>query len=274
MSIGFPNESAEYRAARERLLEEEVGLRRAMEAVAVARRRLPLGGLVPEDYVFDGLGEDGLPAKVKLSELFAPGKDSLVIYNFMFPRMPQDERDGPTEGVTAALKREDGPCPSCTAFLDSLDGMSKHAVAGGLNFVVIAKAPLGRVIGFAKDRGWRNLRLLSAAGNNFKRDYLAESAEGIQLPLITVFHRDGDGIRHFWSSEMIFAGNDPGQDPRHNGTIESMWNLFDLTREGRPMEWHEQVSYGAAGMDCCGAGKKQFIGDGFASITVGSGNRD
>jgi len=270
MGLSFPNESAGYREARERLLQEEIALRRAMEAVAVARRSLPPGGLVPEDYVFDGLGADGLPAKVKLSELFAPGKDSLVIYNFMFPRMPQDERDGPTEGVTAALKREDGPCPSCTALLDSLDGMAKHATAAGLNFVVIAKAPLERLVGFAKDRGWRNLRLLSAAGSNFKRDYLAESAEGIQLPLITVFHRDGDEIRHFWSSEMIFAGSDPGQDPRHNGTIESMWNLFDLTREGRPMEWHEQVSYGAAGMDCCHGAAKQFIGDGFASITAGT----
>ena len=270
MGLSFPNESAGYREARERLLQEEIALRRAMEAVAVARRSLPPGGLVPEDYVFDGLGADGLPAKVKLSELFAPGKDSLVIYNFMFPRMPQDERDGPTEGVTAALKREDGPCPSCTALLDSLDGMAKHATAAGLNFVVIAKALLERLVGFAKDRGWRNLRLLSAAGSNFKRDYLAESAEGIQLPLITVFHRDGDEIRHFWSSEMIFAGSDPGQDPRHNGTIESMWNLFDLTREGRPMDWHEQVSYGAAGMDCCHGAAKQFIGDGFASITAGT----
>jgi predicted dithiol-disulfide oxidoreductase (DUF899 family) len=267
MSVGFPNESVEYRAARERLLEEEIGLRRAMEAVAKARRELPPGGLVPENYVFDGLDADGMPVKVKLSGLFAPEKDSLVIYNFMFPRMPQDERDGPTEGVTAALRREDGPCPSCTGFLDSMDGVSKHVVAGGLNFVVIAKAPLERLIGYANDRGWRNLRLLSAAGNNFKRDYLAESDEGMQLPLITVFHREGGEIRHFWSSEMMFAGSDEGQDPRHAGTIESMWNLFDLTREGRPMEWHEQISYGTAEADCCGAGQKQFVGDGFASIT-------
>jgi predicted dithiol-disulfide oxidoreductase (DUF899 family) len=271
MSVSFPGESAEYRAARERLLQEEIGLRRAMEAVGKARRELPPGGLVLEDYVFDGLDADGMPTKVKLSELFAPGKDSLVIYNFMFPRWPQDERDGPTEGVTAALKREEGPCPSCTAFLDQLDGAAKHVEAGGLNFVVIAKAPLERLIGFAKDRAWRNLRLLSAAGNNFKRDYLAESDEGMQLPLMTVFHREGGQIRHFWSSEMLFAESDPGQDPRHNGTTEPLWNLFDLTREGRPMEWHEQISYGSAEADCCGASKKQFVGDGFASITPARG---
>ena len=47
MSITFPGESAEYRAARDRLLEQEIELRRAMEAVAAARRELPPGGRRP-----------------------------------------------------------------------------------------------------------------------------------------------------------------------------------------------------------------------------------
>jgi|SRR5271168_3297727 len=243
MSIGFPNESAEHRAAREELLQEEIALRRAMEAVAAARRKLPPGGLIREDYVFDGIGADGAVIQVKLSELFAPGKDSLVIYNFMFPRMPQDKRPGPTEGLFKVLKLEDAPCPSCSAFLDSLDGTAKHLEAGGLNYAVIAKAPIERIAAFAKDRGWRNLRLLSAARNSFKHDYLCETADGEQLPMTTVFHRDGGEIRHFWSSEMIFAGGDPGQDPRHNGTLEQIWNIFDLTPDGRPTSWHEQLSY-------------------------------
>jgi predicted dithiol-disulfide oxidoreductase (DUF899 family) len=246
MDTTFPGESPEYRAAREHLLQEEIALRRAMEAVAVSRRNLPPGGLIPEDYVFDGLSPDGTPTKIKLSELFAPGQDSLVIYNFMFPRYPEDARPGPVEGSTAQLNLEDGPCPSCTAFLDSLDGPAKHLQAAGLNFVVIAKAPLDRIITYARERGWHNLRLLSAANNNFKRDYRAESPEGAQLPLMTVFHRDGDQIRHFWTSEMLFSPPDPGQDPRHNGTTEPIWNIFDLTREGRPTTWQEQISY-----DCC-----------------------
>src|SRR5262249_55896256 len=82
MSIAFPGESAEYRVARDRLLGQEIALRRTMEAVAAARRALPPGGLIPEDYVFQGRGADGWPAEVRLSELFAPGKNSLVIYNF------------------------------------------------------------------------------------------------------------------------------------------------------------------------------------------------
>jgi predicted dithiol-disulfide oxidoreductase (DUF899 family) len=246
MSTTFPGESLEYRAARDRLLVEEINLRRATEAVAAARRNLPPGGLIPEDYLFDTLSPDGAPAKIKLSELFAPGQDSLVIYNFMFPRWPEDTRPGPTDGATAQLKLEEGPCPSCTAFLDSLDGVAKHIQAGGLNFVIIAKAPIERITTYARERGWHNLRLLSAAGNNFKRDYHAESPEGAQLPLMTVFHRDGDQIRHFWSSEIFFAPTDPGQDPRHVGTIEALWNIFDLTPEGRPTQWHEQINY-----DCC-----------------------
>src|SRR5262245_30651720 len=226
--ISFPNESDEYRQARQSLLAKEIELKRAMEAVAVARRELPPGGLVPEDYVFDGPGPDGKAVKVKLSELFAPGKDSLIAYSFMFPRYPKDNRPGPTKGATARLNREDGPCPSCTAFLDALDGAAEHVEAAGFNFVVFAKAPIDRLLAFAKDRQWHGLRLLSTAGNNFTRDYHAETPEGFQMPMMTVFHRTGDGIRHFWSSEVFYAESDPGQDPRHTGTIEPVWNLFDL----------------------------------------------
>jgi predicted dithiol-disulfide oxidoreductase (DUF899 family) len=248
MNISFPGESASYRAARERLLTEEIELRRAMEAVAILRRALPPGGLVPEDYVFDGLDAHGAAASIRLSELFAPGKDTLVIYNFMFPRDPQDGRPGPSEGATAKLKREDGPCPSCVALLDQLDGAAMH-VAQQTNFAVIAKAPLERLVAFSKERGWRNLRLLSAAGNTFKGDYRAETHAGFQRPMLTVFHRDGDEIRHFWSSEMLYAPTDPGQDPRHAGLLEPLWNIFDLTPEGRPSDWDEQLEY-----RCCHGG--------------------
>src|SRR3954452_11326009 len=108
----FPGESPDYRSARDRLLAQEIELRRAMEAVAAARRDLPPGGLVPEDYVFHGQDAGGAPADVRLSELFGGGKDSLVIYSFMFPRDPGDERPGPASGQSASLKLDEGPCPS------------------------------------------------------------------------------------------------------------------------------------------------------------------
>jgi predicted dithiol-disulfide oxidoreductase (DUF899 family) len=242
MSITFPGESPEYRSARDRLLEQEVELRRAMERVAAARRALPPGGIVPEDYVFRGAGADGSPSDVRLSELFAPGRDSLVIYNFMFPRHESDQRPGPAEGQTARLPLAEGPCPSCTALLDQLDGAAEH-VSQRLNFAVVAKAPLARVLAFAEERGWRRLRLLSAADNTFKRDYQSETEEGHQMPMLNAFHRDGDAIRHTWSSELLYAPSDPGQDPRHVGTIEPLFNLFDFTPEGRPSDWEEQLSY-------------------------------
>jgi predicted dithiol-disulfide oxidoreductase (DUF899 family) len=236
MSVNFPGESAEYRAARERLLEREIGLRCEMEAVAAARRELPPGGVVPEDYVFRGADAD-----VRLSELFAPGKDSLAIYSFMFPRDPTDERPGAASGETARLPLVEAPCPSCVAFLDQLDGLVEHAEQH-LNLAVIAKSAPARVLAFGRERGWRRLRLLSSAANTYNRDYLAETPEGHQRPMLNVFHRDGDAIRHFWGSELFYAPMEPGQDPRHVGTIEPLWNLFDLTREGRP-DWDEQLSY-------------------------------
>jgi predicted dithiol-disulfide oxidoreductase (DUF899 family) len=243
MSVAFPGESAEYRAARDRLLEQEVELRRTTEAVAAARRELPAGGVVPEDYVFQGAGTDGTPTEVRLSELFAPGKDSLAIYTFMFPRDPGDDRPGPAIGQTARLKLEEGPCPSCVALLDQLDGAVEHATQH-LNLAVVAKAPLPRVLTFGEERGWRRLRLLSSAANTYSRDYLSETAEGSQRPMLNVFHRDDAGvIRHFWGSELFYAPTDPGEDPRHVGTLEPVWNLFDLTPEGRPPDWDEQLSY-------------------------------
>jgi predicted dithiol-disulfide oxidoreductase (DUF899 family) len=242
VGITFPAESAEYREARDRLLEQEIQLRRATEAVAATIRELPPGGVVPEDYVFQGPGADGAPSDVRLSELFEPGKDSLVIYNFMFPRDPGDDRPGPRSGQTARLPLREGPCPSCVALLDQLDGAAEHA-AQHVNLAVVAKSPLPRILAFSRERGWRRLRLLSSGANSYNRDYHGETAEGSQRPMLNVFHRDGETIRHSWGSELLYAPADPGQDARHVGTLEPLWNLLDLTREGRPSDWEEQLGY-------------------------------
>jgi predicted dithiol-disulfide oxidoreductase (DUF899 family) len=217
--MDFPNETPAYRAARDRLLAQEVALRRQTEAVAAERRALPPGGAVPKDYVFEGLDEDGRPAPIRLSELFAEGDDTLVIYNYMFPAAP----DGAT------------PCSGCTELLDQLDGAALHYRASGGSFAVVARASLDQLLALARDRHWRHLRLLSSAGNGFKRDYHAEEADGQAVPLTTVFRRDSNGtIRLFWASEMLFAPSDPGQDHRAAGTLEPLWNLFDLGPNGRP----------------------------------------
>jgi predicted dithiol-disulfide oxidoreductase (DUF899 family) len=131
------------------------------------------------------------------------------------------------------------------AFIDQLEGTVEHA-SQRINLAVVAKAPIDRVAAFARERGWRRLRLLSSAGNTYNRDYHGETPDGRQRPMLNVFQRDGDAIRHFWASELFYAPTDGDQDPRHVGTIEPLWNLFDLTREGRPTDWEEQLSYPAA----------------------------
>jgi predicted dithiol-disulfide oxidoreductase (DUF899 family) len=245
MSVTFPNESPQYRAARDRLLEREMALRREMESVAAEIRALPPGGAVPEDYEFDHIDANGAAAKVRLSELFRPGTNDLILYHFMFPRHRSDKRRGPSGGPTSELPLEQGPCPSCVALLDNWEGAVPHVEGLGANIAAVAKAPIERVAAFASDRGWRNLKLLSAADNSFKRDYHCEDEDGQQLPMLTVFHKSPDGtIRLSWASELFFLPTEPGQDTRHVGTVEPMWTLLDLTRSGRP-DADEQFYYGS-----------------------------
>jgi predicted dithiol-disulfide oxidoreductase (DUF899 family) len=245
MPVTFPGESPQYRSARDRLLADEIELRRRIEAVAAARRALPQGGAVPEDYVFDSAGPGGSPARVTLSALFSPGKDTLAVYHMMFPRDPSDQRPGAASGETAKLPLAAAPCPSCTALLDQLDGAVEH-VAPHLDFVVVAKAPIDQLLTFAKERGWRRLRFLSCAASRFNRDYHGQTTSGEQRPMMNVFSRADGTIRHFWGSEMLYAPADPGQDPRHVGLLEPSWNMFDLTRAGRKQDWDEQLQYDTA----------------------------
>jgi predicted dithiol-disulfide oxidoreductase (DUF899 family) len=229
-AIQFPGESGEYRLARNRLLEAETELRRTIERVAAQRRALPPGGAVPDDYRFEAAASGA--GEVTFSELFAPGRDTLVVYSFMFPRWSGDTRPGPAEGETARLPLAETPCPSCTSILDSLDGAAPH-LARRLSLVVVAKSDPARIRDFAAERGWRQLRLLSSRNNNYNRDYHAETPEGEQSPVLNVFTRDGDGIRHRWATELMFAPRDEGEEPRHVDSIWPIWNVLDLTPGGR-----------------------------------------
>ena len=185
---------------------------------------------MPEDYRFEEVAEGG--GEVRFSDLFSPGKDTLVIYSFMFPRYSGDSRPGPAGGQTARLPLVETPCPSCTSILDSLDGAAPH-LAQRLNLAVVARSAPERIRAFAEERGWRHLRLLSSRDNTYNRDYLAETAEGEQMPLLNVFVRDGERIRHSWGSELLFAPGDEGEETRHVDSIWPLWNALDLTPAGR-----------------------------------------
>jgi predicted dithiol-disulfide oxidoreductase (DUF899 family) len=226
--VRFPGESEEYRRERNRLLEAEVELRRQIERVAAQRRELPPGGVVPEDYLFERVGG----GQVRFSELFEPGKDTLAVYSFMFPRYSGDTRPGPDTGETAQLPLAESPCPSCTSILDSLDGAARH-LTQRLNLAVVAKSDPERIGAFAGERGWRHLQLLSSRHNAYNRDYHAETPDGEQLPVLNVFVREGDGFRHSWATELMFAPRDEGEDPRHVDAIWPVWHVLDMTPEGR-----------------------------------------
>jgi len=143
-ALSFPHESAEYRKARNELLAAEIELRRQIEAVAAARRKLPLGGQVAQDYVFDegpaDLSEQGEVRQTRLSELFDTGKDS-----------PSGLYNSYTHGPPMAT-----PCTSSTSILDGLNGTAPH-VRDRVNFAVVAKSQIERIRTTARERGWRNL---------------------------------------------------------------------------------------------------------------------
>jgi hypothetical protein len=103
--LRYPNESREYREARDRLLKEEQQLIDKTKSVAASRRRLPLGGKLKEDYVFQWANDGKVGKHVKFSELFGD-KNTLLIYSFMF---------GPNW---------DKPCPNCTSLVDGFDRAS------------------------------------------------------------------------------------------------------------------------------------------------------
>ena len=230
--IRFPGETEDYRRARNRLLEAEGELRRTIEQVAAQRRALPPGGLLPEDYRFEQASDS---SGLLFSELFDAGKDTLVIYSFMFPRSSGDTRPGPAEGETAPLPLAETPCPSCTSILDSLDGAAPH-LAQRLNLAVVAKSDPDRIRTFARDRGWRHLRLLSSRNNSYNRDYHAETPDREQMPMLNVFVRDGERFRHTWASELMYAPRDDGLEARHVDSIWPIWNVLDVTPDGRGTE--------------------------------------
>ena len=218
--VRFPNESAEYRRARNALLAEEIELRRHIERVAAQRRRLPPGGEVTKDYRF--VGEHG---PVHLKDLFGD-KDTLVVYSYMF---------GP--------KREK-PCPMCTSLMASWEGKVPD-IEQRVALAMVARSPIERLVEAKRARGWTQLPVYSDADGDYTRDYV--SAEDDDAPAFTVFTRRDGTIRHFWSAEMYAATADPGQDPRGAPDLDPLWTLLDTTPEGRGTDWYPKLEYGKHG---------------------------
>jgi predicted dithiol-disulfide oxidoreductase (DUF899 family) len=216
--VRFPNESADYRAARTALLAEEIELRRNIEWVSQQRRALPPGGGAGGDYRFEG--PDGT---TDLAGMFGD-RQTVGVYSFMF---------GPERGR---------PCPMCAALLGPLDANGAD-LGGRMALAVVARSPRERLVAFAQERGWRNLPLYRDLNDAYSRDYFGLSPDGSEAPSLNIFTRRDGEIRHFWSGEMTGDSADPVQDPRGAPDLTPLWTVLDLTPEGRGTDWFPSLDY-------------------------------
>ena len=213
----YPNDSAEHLQAATALLTEEIELRRHIERVAAQRRALPLGGEPPP---YDFVDENG--KTVGLADLF--GKhDTLVTYFWMFG--PQRER----------------PCPMCTSFVGSLDTPSRD-ITQRVAFAVLGRSPVSRQLAFARERGWRNLKFFQV-GDDFARDYRGLAQNGDEWGVLDVWVKRDGKVFHFYGGQLGGGTEDPGQDPRGAPDPTPLWNILDLTPEGRGTDWYPKLDY-------------------------------
>jgi predicted dithiol-disulfide oxidoreductase (DUF899 family) len=215
----MPNESADYRRARNALLAEEIELRRHIERVAAQRRALPSGGEVKKNYKFQG--ERG---PVTFAELFGD-KQTLIVYSWMYG--PQRER----------------PCPMCTSLLSAWDGEAQD-IEQNAALAIIAQSPIEKLLAFKKERGWRNLKIYSDPNSEYSKDYYGNTPEWDDTAAFHVFTRRDGTIRHFYGGEMGFETADPGQDPRGAPDLMPLWTVLDATPEGRKDDWYPSLEYG------------------------------
>ncbi|MDJ0852856.1 MAG: DUF899 family protein [Myxococcota bacterium] len=212
MSVGrLPNESPAYQKIRDELEEAELALRDRRERVAELRRSLPRDTAC-EDYLFHeaASGSDEPAKERRLSQLFTNPDQPLVLMHFMFGGTQTD------------------PCPMCTLWADGYDGVVPQ-LGRRANFAVAVAGDLERFRAYGRERGWRNLRLVSSRGSGFKRDFGFETEAGAQLPGVGVFLREGDRVRHFYSQcAMMNGGQFRGMD-----LLCPLWHFLDLTPEGR-----------------------------------------
>lgn len=228
----YPGESEDYREARDELLRAEVDLIQQIERLAAMRRALPPGGELKEDYIFEQGSPDFRDTEtvheVRLSELFGI-HSTLILINTMWA--PDHEL----------------PCPACNSLADGYNATAPH-LSNRAAFALVTRAPLSKLRPWAAARGWRDIRLLSSISNSFNEDYRTQSSDDSQIPSITVFMKDAEGhIRHFYSIEGHWVTPPEGQDGRHLDLYWPLWQLLDLTPDGRGTDWYPAYSYHNSG---------------------------
>jgi len=204
--ILYPNETQEYREARQALIEDETELLAKVKEVAAKRRALPLGGRIPSDYSFVWADDTRLNQPASISALFGE-QDTLLLYCLMYG--PNWEK----------------ACPSCTSLVDGFDRMARH-VEHDAAFAVIGKASAEKLNALAKRQKWTEINLVSGLDSTFHTDYKCQGdTADKQLAVMHVFKKVDGIIHHFWATEGIENDLD---------MVWPYWNLMDMTPAGRP----------------------------------------
>jgi len=238
--------TAEWVAARKKLLAKEKEFSRLRDELSRARREMPWER-VEKDYVFEGP-----QGKESLADLFA-GRSQLIVYHFMFgPGWPQG-------------------CPSCSFLADTFDGAAIHMAARDITFVVASRATLPEIQAFQKRMGW-HFKWVSSNGSDFNFDYqVSARKEDIgkvkvyynyemvnfpseERPGLSVFYKDEKGgVFHTYSTYM-----------RGLDILITAYNFIDLTPKGRDeeglphsMAWvrHHDKYENTPQAGCCGSGE-------------------
>jgi len=142
---------------------------------------------------------------VRLSELFGTHEDLMVVHN---------------------MGRS---CPSCTLWADGYNGIHEHVISRAAFVVSSPDAPDVQQA-FAAGRNW-TFPMVSHQGTSFAADMGYRSDSGGWRPGISVFRREGDGIRR-----VSDAPWSPGDD------FCTLWHFFDLLPEGAA-DWSPKFSY-------------------------------
>jgi len=210
MSVGrLERESPAYAKIRDEIQVAEVALRDQRERVAALRRTLPRDAALEEAEFVEI--RDGARVDVKLSELFDDPDKPLILMHFMYGGA------------------QEHPCPMCTAWADGYDGVLPH-LEQRANFAIFIAGDPGAFGEYARSRGWRNARVVSAGDSDLKRRLGFEDEKGAQLPGLSVFERDANGrVCHFYS-QSAFLGEDGfrGMD-----LLNPVWHFMDCLPEGR-----------------------------------------
>ena len=202
---------SDYDAAREELRQAELALMQQREEVAALRRRLPPGPEV-DNYVFGSAEGD-----VNLVDLFTDRP--LVLYHFMFGG------------------KQESPCPMCSMWADGWNAVERH-VDQKLDLALVTNGSVDENAKLAQDRGWTNLRWLSAAGTSFKADFGSQDGDGNQWPFFTLFELDGD------TPQLSYSGGAhiTGEHWRGVDLLSPVWHFLDMTRQGRG-DWMPSLEY-------------------------------